>query len=263
MLEVLTDTSQGEEDELPENGDEITKGRETRRLASPESRLDLGRGKAKYYDRKQQLELVLAAQELMEDVRPETHTARFEGEEACADGASNTDVWEDEVCMRLLKEGSIPDTIGPQESKRARKRAVHYSWKGERLYFKGLSVPRPEERKKIVTQMHEDLGHFGEQRTLAAIRQRYFWNNRTECVKTVVKACRQCQLVKSEGSVRSGDERLKNIPVCDLFHRVALDTAGPLPETKAGNKYILVAIDHYSKWCEAKAVADHGARTAA
>jgi hypothetical protein len=44
---------------------------------------------------------------------------------------------------------------------------------------------------------------------------------------------------------------------------VALDTAGPLPETKYGNRYVLVAIDHYSKWCEAKAVADHGAKTAA
>jgi len=69
--------------------------------------------------------------------------------------------------------------------------------------------------------------------------------------------------VKSEASIRSGDECLKSISICDLFYRIALDTAGPLPETKAGNKYILVAIDHYSKWCEAKAVADHGTKTTA
>jgi hypothetical protein len=69
--------------------------------------------------------------------------------------------------------------------------------------------------------------------------------------------------VKSSGSIKSGDEQLKNIPVCDLFYRVALDTAGPLPETRSGNRYILVAIDHYSKWCEARAVADHGAKTVA
>jgi len=69
--------------------------------------------------------------------------------------------------------------------------------------------------------------------------------------------------VRSSGSIRSGDEQLKSIPVCDLFHQVALDTVRPLPEIKSGNKYILVAIDHYSKWCKAKAVADHGAKTAA
>ncbi len=124
-------------------------------------------------------------------------------------------------------------------------------------------MPKPEERMELVNQMHEDLGHFGEQRTLAEICRRYFWNNRTECMKVVVKMCQQCQLVKSVGSVHSGDERLKSIPICDLFHRVALDTTGPLPETKSGNRYILVAIDHYSKWCEAKAVVDHGAKTTA
>jgi len=55
---------------------------------------------------------------------------------------------------------------------------------------------------------------------------------------------------------------LKSIPICDLFHRVALDIAGPLPKTKLGNRYILMAIDHYSKWCEAKAVANPSAKTA-
>ncbi len=122
-------------------------------------------------------------------------------------------------------------------------------------------MPKPEERTALVIQMHEDLGHFGEQRTLAKIRQRYFWHNRTEDVRMVVKRCQQCQLVRSAGSICFGDEQLKSIPICDLFHRVALDIVGPLPETKSGNKYILVAIDHYSKWCEAKTVADHGAKT--
>ncbi len=199
----------------------------------------------------------------MEDDGHETHDASSRSEEAYADDTSKTDIWEDAVCMGLLKEGFIPNTIDLQESKRARKRAMHYCWKDKRFYFKGLCVPKPEDRLKLVTQMHEDLGHFGEQRTLAEICQRHFWNNQTECVKTIVKTCQQCQLVKSEGSIRSRDERLKSIPICDLFHRIALDTTGPLPETKAGNKYILVAIDHYSKWCEAKAVADHGAKTAA
>jgi hypothetical protein len=42
-----------------------------------------------------------------------------------------------------------------------------------------------------------------------------------------------------------------------------MDTTRPLPKTKSGNKYILVAIDHYSKWCEAKVVVDHGVKIVA
>jgi hypothetical protein len=131
------------------------------------------------------------------------------------------------------------------------------------MFFKTLFVPKPEERVSLVKQMHEDLGYFDEQRTLAEIRRKYFWHNRTADVKAVIRGCQQCQLVRSSSSIRSGDEQLKSIPVCDLFHRVALDTTRPLPETTSGNKYILVAIDHYSKWCEAKAVADHGAKMTA
>ncbi len=157
----------------------------------------------------------------------------------------------------------LPEVIDLKEGKRARKRVDNYCWKEQKLFFKDLYVPKLEERRPLVLQMHEDLGHSGEQRLLTKICRRYFWHNQTEDVKSVVRSCQQCQLVKSEGSIRSGDEQLKSIPIYDLFYRVALDTAGSLPETKSGNKYILVAIDHYSKWCEAKVVADHGARTAA
>jgi hypothetical protein len=70
-------------------------------------------------------------------------------------------------------------------------------------------------------------------------------------------------MVRSMGSMRSEDEEMKSILVCELFYRVVLDIARALPKAKSGNKYILVIVDHYSKWCEAKVVADHGAKTIA
>ncbi len=124
-------------------------------------------------------------------------------------------------------------------------------------------MPKVEEIMALVIQMHEDLGHFGEQRTLAEIYRRYFWHNRTKDVKIIVRMCKQCQMVRSMGSMRSEDEEMKSIHVCELFYRVALNTVGPLPKTKSRNKYILVVVDHYSKWCESKAVVDHGAKTTA
>jgi transposase-like protein len=54
---------------------------------------------------------------------------------------------------------------------------------------------------------------------------------------------------------------MKSIHVYDLFYKVALDIVGPLLKTKDGNRYALVAIDHYSKWCEARLVKDHDATT--
>jgi hypothetical protein len=84
------------------------------------------------------------------------------------------DIWEDAVCLGLSKNGTLPDSMELEESKRARKRVSKYCWKEQRLYFKGLIVPKPEERMSLVSQMHEDLGHFGEQRTLAEICRKYF-----------------------------------------------------------------------------------------
>jgi hypothetical protein len=226
------------------------------------ARMVLKRRRPQYFDKRQQLDLVLAAQELSELGDHELSPTESNDEEDHGVKLSCVDIWEDTDCLTLLKEGVLPDAVDFEESKRIRKRANNYCWKEQKLFFKALLVPKPEERVSLVRRMHEDLGHFGEQWTLAEIRRRYFWHNQTTDVKVVIRGCQQCQLVRSSGSIRFGDEQLKSIPVCDLFHRVTLDTAGPLPETKSGNKYIMVAIDHYSKWCEAKAVADHGAKMA-
>ena len=47
------------------------------------------------------------------------------------------------------------------------------------------------------------------------------------------------------------------------WHTVSMDLIGPLPPSTTGVKYIIVAIDHLTKWVEARAVKDLGARTVA
>jgi transposase-like protein len=63
--------------------------------------------------------------------------------------------------------------------------------------------------------------------------------------------------------MKSSIKKMKSIPICDLFYRVALDTLGPLPQITNGNKYVLIAIDHYSKWCETRHVKEHDVYIAA
>jgi hypothetical protein len=184
-------------------------------------------------------------------------------EEGHKDDIRTVDIWSDAACLTLLRDWVLPNTMDVEENKRVRKRVSNYCIKSERLYFRDLYVPKPEERTPLVIQIHEDLGHAGEERTLTEVCRRYFWHHRTGDVRTVVKTCQRCQMVRRLGSVRLEDEEMKSIPVCDLFHRVAMDIAGPLLATKSGNRYLLVAIDHYSKWCEVKVVGDLGAKTAA
>ncbi len=122
-------------------------------------------------------------------------------------------------------------------------------------------MPKLTERK--VRDIHEEIGHFSEGKTLVEVNKRFFWHDRNEIVRMVVKQCQHCQLAKNLGSIRLSVEEMKSILVYDLFYKVALDTTGPLLEIKDGNMYVLVTIDHYSKWCEARPIKDHDVAIAA
>ena len=47
------------------------------------------------------------------------------------------------------------------------------------------------------------------------------------------------------------------------LQRVAMDILGPLPMTQAGNKYILVIGDYFTKWTEAFPMPNMEAQTVA
>ncbi len=95
------------------------------------------------------------------------------------------------------------------------------------------------------------------------MKKRVFWHDKTKAIKKIIRACEKCQLARQTGNMRSSIEEMKSIPICDLFYHVALDTVDPLLETTNGNKYVFVAIDHYSKWCKAWPVKEHDVHTAA
>ncbi|CAM6063781.1 unnamed protein product [Sphagnum tenellum] len=126
----------------------------------------------RHYDKRQQLELVLTAQKLTESDDFELDPTEPGEEEGHKDDTRIVDIWSDAAYLTLLREGVLPNTMDVEESRRAKKRVSNYCIRSERLYFRDLYVPKPEERTPLVIQIHEDLGHTGEERTLAEVCMR-------------------------------------------------------------------------------------------
>jgi hypothetical protein len=38
---------------------------------------------------------------------------------------------------------------------------LNYFWNGDQLLYKGLLVPKLNECKRIIEELHQELGHFG------------------------------------------------------------------------------------------------------
>ncbi len=90
------------------------------------ARMVLKRRRPQYFDKRQQLDLALAAQEMSEFGDHELGFTESDDEGDHGVKSNCVDIWEDTDCMTLLKEGVLPDAIGFEESKRIRKRASNY-----------------------------------------------------------------------------------------------------------------------------------------
>ena len=115
----------------------------------------------------------------------------------------------------------------------------------------------------VLAQCHSSLegGHFGFWKTLGKIKQYYFWPGMTSDTKVWCKTCYICCKVKGPG--RSYPAPLQQSQVGGPFQRIGMDILGPFPQTKRGNRVVLVLADYFTKWPEAIALPNQDAQTIA
>ncbi|KAA3674184.1 uncharacterized protein DEA37_0001986 [Paragonimus westermani] len=149
-------------------------------------------------------------------------------------------------------------------------RALWGHWKDLRL-IDGVLYRMDQSGPKLITpklkvaavlqKIHTELGHAGQLKTEAAIRQRYWWPGIHADVVTQCSSCETCSAIKNH----TPGPRAPLEPVVTEHpgQRVGVDIMGPLPVTRRGNRYILVLVDYFTKWSEAVPIERQDACTVA
>ena len=109
--------------------------------------------------------------------------------------------------------------------------------------------------REVLTTAHDApvSGHLGMDKTMEKVRDRFYWSTLFNDVSRFCRTCVSCQNRKDP--VKARQAPLQEMPVPTRpFEWVSIDHTGPLPQTAAGNKYILVISCHFSKWIECIAV---------
>ena len=180
--------------------------------------------------------------------------------------------YKDECCKPVIRflRGEIGEADLPKLSQKL------YALKP--VLFKDLlclsdnSGPRGEYRVVVPSSLVNEIvrayhghaaagAHLGVMRTLARIKERFFWFQMQQDVTDFCRNCEDCNRRKSP-SHPAKSPLISNSSTRPL-QRVALDILGPLPTTEQGNKYILVVGDYFTKWTEAYAIPDQTAETVA
>ena len=127
-----------------------------------------------------------------------------------------------------------------------------------------LQIVLPKEMRNLVLkELHDSPtgGHLGVKKTIQRVKLRFFWYGLS---KDVEKWCKKCDICASRKMPSKKPKfSMKQYNVGAPIERVALDIVGPLPKSKRGNKYILVACDYFTKWTEAWPMKNLEAKTVA
>ncbi|XP_058762570.1 uncharacterized protein LOC131635951 [Vicia villosa] len=148
-----------------------------------------------------------------------------------------------------------------KEASTIKRRACSYVIVEDKLYRRGFSTPLlkcvdASQALEILQELHEGINgqHLGG-RSLArkALRARYYWSTMQQDAKEHIQKCDKCQ--RHANMHLAPPHELKSISSPWPFSTWGMDLLGPFPIGSYQNKYLVVAIDYFTKWIKAEALA--------
>nr|GEY19841.1 reverse transcriptase domain-containing protein [Tanacetum cinerariifolium] len=157
-----------------------------------------------------------------------------------------------------LKEGVLPED--KKEARKLRLKARLYELMEGVLYRRLFHTPwlrcvGPLQADYVMREIHEGSYnmHAGPRSVVAkAIRLRYYWLTMHKDARDMIRKCNDCQIHRP--ITRHPQQSLTPITAPWPFYKWGIDIAGPFPKGPRKVKFLIVAMDYFTKWIEAKAV---------
>ena len=109
-------------------------------------------------------------------------------------------------------------------------------------------------RWQLCRMNHDEIGHFGVEKTLNRIKKNYWFPKMSKFVRKYVSACLECAYAKNNGST-AREGLLHPITKVEVpFHTLHADHLGPFVKSNRGNTHLLVVVDAFTKFCFLKPV---------
>ena len=158
-----------------------------------------------------------------------------------------------------LVDGTLPSD--PKEVSKLNASSSRFIVHRGTLYKRGFSTPifkcvGKEDTNYILREVHEGIcGNHIEARTLTGktLRQGYYWPTMLQDTIELVRKCKSCQEHAKISHLSS--ELLTSVTSPWHFQQWGLDILGALPIGRGQCKFIIVAMDYFTKWVEAEPLA--------
>jgi ribonuclease HI len=170
--------------------------------------------------------------------------------------------WYYDILM-YIKSQQYPSHATENDKKTIRRLSTGYFLSGEVLYkrsFDGLLLRclNESEARKVIIDVHEGScgSHSsGHNMTKKILRMGYYWlKMETDCIEYVRK-CHKCQVYADR--IHLPANQLNVFAPTWPFSMWGIDMIGPIsPKASNGHRFILVAIDYFTKWIEAASYAN-------